>query len=890
MSSIFYNIFIHPIFLLIEFIFVFTEKLFKTTGFSIVFVSIVINSICIPLYLFAEKFQNMERIKQKSMASKIKQIKSIFKGDEQYLILSTFYRQNKYHPIFALRSLFGILFQIPFFIAAYIFFSNFDLLNETSFLLIKNLAKPDALLKIFGGINILPIVMTVINIFSSSIYVHNLNLKDKIQLYSVSILFFVLLYDSSSALVIYWTINNIFSLLKNIYLNITFKNKKYLIYFMISAVTFFISWYTYFILQDNLKTRILISSISLIIGLFPWSISSLSKILIKIKHTFLSQNDLFSVLITSILLLWLISGLFIPSILISSSPQEFSYINNVNNPLFFIFFTFLQSFGLFLLWPLIIFLLFSKNIKYWLSVLLVILAYSSLINVLFFSGNYGPISSDLVFTEGSVDHGLIESLPNIIIIIFLSLFIILVFFRGYTKFITLLNSFIIISILVFSGINIQIINNEYKKLTSYYLTEYKTATELSPIFNLSKNGQNVIVIMLDMAESVFLPFIFEENNYLKSKYDGFVYYPNTVSFNGWTTGGAPPIFGGYEYTPFGMNKRPNLTHNDKTNESLLLLPRLFSNSGFSITITDPPYADSNWIPDLRIYGNEKNLKSYITDGAYTDLWLNKNNLILPKQSKVLERNILWYSFFRQSPLLFRKEIYFSGSWCATFSTHLMRLFINGYSVLDFLSDLTDYESSDQDSLILFTNNTTHEPLFLQAPDYRPAVNITNYGKSIFNKETRYHINSSALISFSKYLDFLKSNDLYDNSRIIIVSDHGCLHATFVTRTNLPFHVDQFNPLLLVKDFNARGEIITDMRFMTNADVPLLAMKDIIENPSNPFTGESIELDYKKEPQLILIDRVRLKDKGEIIINQKNSYYVHEDIFKVNNWIRPDSLQ
>ena len=87
---------------------------------------------------------------------------------------------------------------------------------------------------------------------------------------------------------------------------------------------------------------------------------------------------------------------------------------------------------------------------------------------------------------------------------------------------------------------------------------------------------------------------------------------------------------------------------------------------------------------------------------------------------------------------------------------------------------------------------------------------------------------------------ITENGVYDNTRIILVSDHGQPLA----------HADEFmledgndrsffNPLLMVKDFNSK-EFTTSEVFMTNADVPTLAMKELIENPINPFTGKKMD--------------------------------------------------
>ena len=64
------------------------------------------------------------------------------------MILSTFYKQNHYHPIMALRSSFGLLIQIPFFMAAYSCLSNMQGLQGQAFLFIKDMGQQDAIISI----------------------------------------------------------------------------------------------------------------------------------------------------------------------------------------------------------------------------------------------------------------------------------------------------------------------------------------------------------------------------------------------------------------------------------------------------------------------------------------------------------------------------------------------------------------------------------------------------------------------------------------------------------------------------------------------------------------------------------------------------------------------
>jgi hypothetical protein len=183
------------------------------------------------------------------------------------------------------------------------------------------------------------------------------------------------------------------------------------------------------------------------------------------------------------------------------------------------------------------------------------------------------------------------------------------------------------------------------------------------------------------------------------------------------------------------------------------------------------------------------------------------------------------------------------------------------------------------------NNTTHEYSFFEAPEYRPATVINNYGDSPYRKEPAYHTNMAALKRLGDWLVFLKENGVYDNTKIILVADHGS-SENHVFNVALPFNVNNYNPLLLVKDFNSAGELRTDNTFMTNADVPFLAFENLIDNPVNPFTGKEISNDAKKHPLYIAISG-SLHEEGpdttRITLNPKMDYYVHDNILDPANW-------
>ena len=232
--DVLYTVILYPLVQVIEIAFMLFDKLFGNTGIAIMGVSFVVTVLCLPLYIVAEKWQQLERDTQRRLKPGVDRIKAAFKGDEQYMILSTYYRQNHYHPMMALRSSFGLLIQVPFFMAAYSCLSSLPALQGQSFLFIRDMGAPDALFSVGGfAVNVLPIAMTVINIVAGMIYTKGFPFKEKAQVYGMALLFLVLLYNSPAGLVLYWTMNNVFSLVKNIFYKL--KHPVWVLYILMCA-------------------------------------------------------------------------------------------------------------------------------------------------------------------------------------------------------------------------------------------------------------------------------------------------------------------------------------------------------------------------------------------------------------------------------------------------------------------------------------------------------------------------------------------------------------------------------------------------------------------------------------------------------------------------------
>ena len=112
------------------------------------------------------------------MADELENI-SNYNGAEKYYYIREIYRRHGYHPLKSLRVALGFLIQVPFFIAVYHFLGHYENFSGVGFLFIKDLSRPDAL---FKGINILPFVMTGINLISAFVFTRGIDKSEKLQL------------------------------------------------------------------------------------------------------------------------------------------------------------------------------------------------------------------------------------------------------------------------------------------------------------------------------------------------------------------------------------------------------------------------------------------------------------------------------------------------------------------------------------------------------------------------------------------------------------------------------------------------------------------------------------------------------------------------------------
>jgi len=880
--SILRSVFLGPLKLLFEVIFHVANGIVDNPGFAIIFLSLAMNVLVLPLYRRADAMQEQARITEEKLHDGVAHIKKTFSGNERMMMLQTYYRQNNYSPTNAFRGSVSLLLEIPFFMAAYQFLSHLELLLGVRFGPIADLGAPDQLLTVFGhSVNLLPILMTGINFVSSAIYLRGFPRKTKLQLYALALFFLWFLYASPSGLVFYWTLNNLFSLGKNIFYKLKHPKRALCVLTALLGIgAIFLYFGALRFGLSGFRRRIVLLAGCVL--LFPSVLYVLAPRLHR--HTAARKPQLSRRLFfLAAFFLTVLTGILIPSTYIAACPEDYVDAAHFYNPLWFVVSAAALSAGTFLLWCGVFYWLASPRGKQIFERAACVCCAIGAINYMFFGRNLGFVSSTLQFDNGLV-FSKTEILLNLLAVAAAAAAV-LFLVKKWPKKVGIVLTALTLAMAGLAGLN--------SLQTARAVSSIRQDDGNSPHFTLSSTARNIVVLFLDRGLGEDLPYLMQEKPELRETFDGFTYYSNVVSFGGHTNYAGPALMGGYEYTPVELNKRSDELLVDKHNEALKVMPVLFSQNGFDVTVCDPPFANYRVIPDLSIYDDYPEIHRYITKGFFSDA---------ASAEQVIEnnnRNFFCFALMKILPVATQYTVYDSGNYHRTVTTAsesassqvvvnssvaygLDKSFLDSYAVLANLNGMTRISAEEQNHFLFLYNETPHAPTLLQEPAYIPSANVDNTaydaahsdrftldGETLLVSEAlqmaHYHSNMAAMQQLAAWMEYLQASGVYDNTKIILVSDHGCdLYQSELF--HYPEHINtdaaSFFPLLMVKDFNAHGFTTSD-EFMTNADVPTIAFEGVIENPVNPFTGKSIN-DAEKTAH------------GQLIVTYHDGWNIHEN--------------
>ena len=205
------------------------QQFIPAWGLAIMALSLAVNVLMLPLSRLADRFQQEVNEIEARLTPELQHIKKHFKGEEQAAKIIALYKTERVHPLYSLKSLVGVAIVIPVFIGAFdMLAENIHLLN-TGFLWIADLSRPDDLfnlpfrLPFFGAeFNLLPFLMTGLSFVASLLHkplALNAELRHRQvrNMILLALAFFVLFYTFPAGMVLYWTTNNLISVIKSLW-------------------------------------------------------------------------------------------------------------------------------------------------------------------------------------------------------------------------------------------------------------------------------------------------------------------------------------------------------------------------------------------------------------------------------------------------------------------------------------------------------------------------------------------------------------------------------------------------------------------------------------------------------------------------------------------------
>jgi hypothetical protein len=231
-----------------------------------------------------------------------------------------------------------------------------------------------------------------------------------------------------------------------------------------------------------------------------------------------------------------------------------------------------------------------------------------------------------------------------------------------------------------------------------------------------------------------------------------------------------------------------------------------------------------------------------------------------------------------------------------------------YEALCKLDEVTMISNEPINTFMYIDNDTAHDTMLFQAPDYVPYQYVDNIQYDIdhayrfevpvngyyldmnnYTSMRHYSSNAATYLRLGEYFDFLREQGVWDNTRIIIVADHGIPRTDanlFGSQLDMNgTSIDSYNPILMVKDFGATG-FTTDDTFMTNADVPYIATYGVIDNPVNPFTGNAFTFNTDHPMPMYILDSSDWSIAGAQSLRfAEDDWYAFDgtNVFDMDSW-------
>ncbi len=208
----------------------FFNNMVHNYGIAIILLTILVRAVMFPLTFKGSKAQ----ARMQELQPKMKELQDKYKGNPQKLNqeMAEFYKREGYNP---LSGCLPVLLQFPIFIAMYALFNNHFDLRGASFITgwINDLSLPESVFDFntvnlviwqVSAIRILPIVYLASQLLYGKFMQQpsaggQSQTQMKIMMYGMPIVFFFVLYDMPSGLLVYWIASNVLTTVQQVIIN-----------------------------------------------------------------------------------------------------------------------------------------------------------------------------------------------------------------------------------------------------------------------------------------------------------------------------------------------------------------------------------------------------------------------------------------------------------------------------------------------------------------------------------------------------------------------------------------------------------------------------------------------------------------------------------------------
>ncbi|MBR5017916.1 MAG: hypothetical protein IKX50_09370, partial [Spirochaetia bacterium] len=248
------------------------------------------------------------------------------------------------------------------------------------------------------------------------------------------------------------------------------------------------------------------------------------------------------------------------------------------------------------------------------------------------------------------------------------------------------------------------------------------------------------------------------------------------------------------------------------------------------------------------------------------------------------------TIFQGAPYFLKPVIYNDGGWLI-FSRVALFWYVRShvfseYSFLDLLPEISNGQSQ-QNTFKYFHSCFTHIPYGIGEDGNLVDFNSQypdQVHKSFIFGESAYYTAKKFISLMVAYTDWLKGAGLYDNTTIIIVSDHGNDYsennplAPEGIESVLPRDTfNRLNSLFMVKPAGASGAIQVDDTFASNGDINAVLQNAL--GLKSTYTGSNVHVGVSPRADFVS-SRSNFRSNGTA---NYTIYRVKDSITDPKNW-------